>query len=129
MGRSGVGSRITGTDALYVAAPAGSSELLDFERWGLDIIAPEVADDRGYWETVSWEEADKYQPDLIIVDNRSETTLETALAQPTWTTMRAAEAGAVADWPAFWLRNYEAYASELSKLTGAIEAADETLGD
>lgn len=118
-----------GTDALYVAAPAGSSELLDFERWGLDIIAPEVADDRGYWETVSWEEADKYQPDLIIVDNRSETTLETALAQPTWTTMRAAEAGAVADWPAFWLRNYGAYASELAKLTDAIEAADETLGD
>jgi iron complex transport system substrate-binding protein len=118
-----------GTDALYVAAPSGASELMDFERWGLDIIAPEVADDRGYWETLSWEKADKYQPDLIIVDNRAESTLETALAQPTWTTMKAAEVGAVADWPAFWLRNYGAYADELAKLTTAIEAADEHLAD
>jgi iron complex transport system substrate-binding protein len=118
-----------GADALYVAAPAGAAELLDFQSWGLNLIAPEVADDRGYWETLSWEQADKYQPDLILVDNRSAATMETALAQPTWTLMRAAEAGAVTDWPAYWLRNYAAYASELDKLTTAINAADENLTD
>jgi iron complex transport system substrate-binding protein len=118
-----------GADALYVAAPAGASELMDFERWGLDIITPEIADDRGYFETLSWEQADKYQPDLILVDNRSATTLETALAQPTWTTIKAAQAGAVAEWPAYWLRNYGAYAGELEKLTAAIAAADENLTD
>jgi len=116
-----------GDDALYVAAPAAASELMDFQRWGLDIVTPQVADDRGYWETVSWENVDKYQPDLILVDDRSAGTLETALAQPTWTTIRAAEAGAVADWPAFWLRNYRAYAGALDRLTTAIEAADENL--
>ncbi|HEV7345588.1 MAG TPA: ABC transporter substrate-binding protein [Devosia sp.] len=116
-----------GTDALYVAAPAGSAELMDFKSWGLDIIEPEQADDRGYWETLSWENADKYQPDLILVDNRQASTMDTALAQPIWTLMQAAEVGAVADWPAFWLRNYRAYAAELDKLTQAIEAADEHL--
>lgn len=116
-----------GTDALYVAATAGSAELVDFHNWGLQLIDPEVADDRGYWETLSWENADKYQPDLILVDNRSATTIETAKAQPTWTLMQAAAAGAVADWPAFWLRNYAAYSSELDKLTAAITAADENL--
>lgn len=116
-----------GTDALYVAATAGSAELVDFHNWGLKLIDPEVADDRGYWETLSWENADKYQPDLILVDNRSATTMETAKAQPTWTLMQAAAAGAVTDWPAFWLRNYGAYASELDKLTSAINAADENL--
>ncbi|UJW85912.1 ABC transporter substrate-binding protein [Devosia sp. SL43] len=116
-----------GTDALYVAATAGSAELVDFHNWGLELIDPEVADDRGYWETLSWENADKYQPDLILVDNRSATTIETAKAQPTWTLMKAAAAGAVTDWPAFWLRNYAAYASELDKLTSAINAADENL--
>lgn len=116
-----------GTDALYVAATDGSSELMDFRSWGLNLIVPEVADDRGYWETLSWENADKYQPDLILVDNRSATTIETAQAQPTWTLMRAAAAGAVTDWPAFWLRNYGAYASELDKLTSAITTADENL--
>ena len=118
-----------GEDALYVAATGGSAELMDFHAWGLNLIDPEVADDRGYWETLSWENADKYQPDLILVDNRSPATMETALAQPTWTLMKAAEAGAVTDWPAFWLRNYGAYASELAKLTAAIEAADENLGE
>lgn len=118
-----------GTDALYVAATAGSSELMDFASWGLKLITPEVADDRGYWETLSWENADKYQPDLIIVDNRSAATMETALAQPTWTAMRAAAADQVADWPAFWLRNYAAYARELDKLAAAILAADPAIGD
>lgn len=116
-----------GTDALYVAATAGSSELSDFASWGMKLISPELADDRGYWETLSWESADKYQPDLIIVDNRSPTTLETAKAQPTWTTMKAAAAGQVADWPAFWLRTYATYAAELDKLTAAVNAADENL--
>ena len=116
-----------GPDALYVAATAGAAELMDFKAWGLNLIDPEVADDRGYWETLSWENADKYQPDLILVDNRQAATMETALAQPTWTLMKAAAAGAVADWPAFWLRNYRAYAGELDRLTAAINAADENL--
>lgn len=116
-----------GPDALYVAATAGAAELMDLKSWGLNLIDPEVADDRGYWETLSWENADKYQPDLILVDNRQSTTMETALAQPTWTLMKAAAAGAVADWPAFWLRNYRAYSGELDKLTAAINAADENL--
>lgn len=116
-----------GPDALYVAATAGAAELMDFKAWGLNLIDPQVADDRGYWETLSWENADKYQPDLILVDNRQASTLETARAQPTWTLMKAAETGAVADWPAFWLRNYRAYAGELDKLTAAINAADENL--
>lgn len=118
-----------GTDALYVAATEGSSELMDFASWGLKLISPEVADDRGYWETLSWEQADKYQPDLVIVDNRSAATIDTAKAQPMWTSIKAAEAGQVADWPAFWLRNYRAYAGALDKLTAAIEAADENLSN
>jgi iron complex transport system substrate-binding protein len=118
-----------GTDALYVAATAGSAELMDFASWGLKLLSPEVPDDRGYWETLSWENADKYQPDLIIVDNREAGTIATAKAQPTWTLMRAAAADQVTDWPAFWLRNYAAYASALDKLTVAIDAADPAIGD
>ncbi len=53
--------------------------------------------------------------------------METALAQPTWTLMRAAAEGQVAEWPAFWLRNYAAYAGALEKLTAAIAAADPDL--
>lgn len=118
-----------GTDALYVATPVGSSELTDFRNWGLDVVVPDNIDENGYFENLSWENADKYQTDLILVDNRSAATMETALAQPTWATMKAAAAGAVTDWPAYWLRNYGAYAAELDKLTAAINAADENLTD
>jgi iron complex transport system substrate-binding protein len=119
-----------GTDALYVASAAGSAELSDFVSWGLDVISPEVADDRGYWETLSWETADKYQPDLVLVDDRAGTaTREAAEAQPTWKTIRAVEKGQVGDWPAFWMRNYKVYAEQLEKLTATINATDETVGD
>ncbi len=119
-----------GEDGLYVAAPEGSAELSDFARWGMDIVTPEHAEDRGYWETLSWENADKYQPDLILVDDRAgPSTRETAEAQPTWTTIRAAQAGQVADWPAFWMRNYTSYADQLEELTKVIERTDPTVGD
>ncbi|KKB80977.1 hypothetical protein VW35_02020 [Devosia soli] len=118
-----------GDDALYVADPAGAAELLDMQSWGLDIVKPQGVDATGnnYFETVSWENADRYQADLILVDNRAESTMATALAQPTWTLMKAAEAGQVAEWPAFWLRNYKAYAGALTDLTAAINAADPDL--
>ena len=116
-----------GTDGLYVAAPHASSELLDFASWGLKLVDPEIVDGRGYWETLSWETADKYQPDLILVDDRQKSTMETALAQPMWTSLKAAAAGQVTDWPAYWLRNYAAYAGALDKLTVAIDAADQDL--
>ncbi len=113
-------------DAFYVAEPKLSPELTDFMAWGMKIVSPEEINSRGYFEALSWENADKYQPDLILVDNRY-VDRQTAEAQPTWTTLKAAAAGAVGDWPAWWLRNYGAYASELDKLTAAINAADENL--
>lgn len=119
-----------GTDALYVASAAGSAELSDFVSWGFNLISPEVADDRGYWETVSWETVDKYQPDLVLVDDRAgPATRATAETQPTWTTIRAVAKGQVGDWPAFWMRNYKVYAEQLDKLTATINATDETVGD
>jgi iron complex transport system substrate-binding protein len=118
-----------GSDSIYFADPAGAAELLDLRSWGLDLISPEGVDAAGnnYFETVSWENADKYPADLILVDNRSAATLENALAQPTWTLNPGAAAGQVTDWPAYWLRNYGAYAGELDKLTAAINAADANL--
>ena len=115
-------------DAIYVAAPAGAAELSDFVSWGLQITAPAVADDRGYWETLSWENAGKYQPDLLLIDDRYGTsTLDAAQQQPTWDLMKAAEVGAVVDWPAYWLRNYADYSAELDALTTAVTKADENL--
>jgi len=113
-----------GPDGLNIADVTSSAELQDFASWGLDIISAENSN--GYWEQLSWELAAKYQPDLILVDDRA-SAMQILPEQPMWTRIRAAEAGQVTRWPAFWLRNYAAYAQELDFLTEAIEAADPNL--
>jgi len=115
-------------EELSVAVPSAAAELADFQRWGMDLVVPAHPDEGfEYWETLSWENADTYQADLVIVDDRFPELNDSVEAQPTWQTIRAVPAGAVADWPAFWLRNHDAYATALDKLTEAIDAADEHL--
>ena len=118
------------SDLLYVANPQYAPELLDFQEWGLDVLNPDSPDpDFPYWENLSWENADKYQPDLLLLDSRKYITdLDEAKKHPTWTKIRAAERGAVVKWPAFWLHTYGDYAETLDALTADIEKADANIG-
>ncbi len=80
-------------DLLYVANPKYAPELLDFQRWGLDVINPDNPD-KGfpYWENLSWENADKYQPDLLLIDDRTyDTSVKTGEKQPTWNSIKAGQ--------------------------------------
>jgi iron complex transport system substrate-binding protein len=116
-------------DVLYVANPAYAPELLDFERWGLDVIDPDKPD-KGfpYWENLSWENADTYQPDLLLIDDRTyESTLKQGEKQPTWDSIAAAKRKAYARWPAYWMHTYGDYAEQLTQLTAAIHQADANL--
>ncbi|GAA3519528.1 ABC transporter substrate-binding protein [Aeromicrobium panaciterrae] len=116
-------------DLLYVANPEYAPELLDFQRWGLDVINPDNPD-KGfpYWENLSWEHADKYQPDLLLMDGRSyETGVKTGEKQPTWNSIKAAKARSYVSWPAYWMHTYGEYAAQLTQLTAAIEKADADL--
>jgi iron complex transport system substrate-binding protein len=118
-------------DLLYVANPEFAPELLDFQKWGLDVINPDKPDPAfPYWENLSWENSDKYQPDVLLVDGRNfESTLAQGEKQPTWDRIRAAKAGAVIEWPAYWLHTYGHYATALDQLASEIETADPNLGD
>ncbi|GAA1899518.1 ABC transporter substrate-binding protein [Asanoa iriomotensis] len=119
-------------DKVYVANPEYAPELLDLQSWGLDVLNPESPDPGfPYWENLSWENADKYQPDLILWDGRSYTATandEWGKKQPTWFKLKAAKAGATVAWPAFWLHTYGDFATELDKLTTAVKAADPNVG-
>ena len=118
-------------DLLYVANPEYAPELLDFQKWGLDVINPDKPDPGfPYWENLSWENADKYQPDVVLMDSRTfEDSLATGEKQPTWDSIRAAEADQVISWPAFWLHTYGHYADALEQLTADLEGIDENVGD
>jgi iron complex transport system substrate-binding protein len=117
-------------DLLYVANPEFAPELLDFEEWGLGVITPDTPDpDFPYWENVSWENADKYQPDVLLLDSRYfDDSLKAAKAQPTWTSIKAAEAEQVVSWPAFWLHTYADYADALEQLTSDLSGVDSSVG-
>ncbi len=118
-----------GADLLYVAVPKYSTSLTDFKTWGLDVIDPDSPKaDFPYWEYLSWEKADKYQPDLLLVDDRGyESTIDVAEKQPTWNDIKAAEARVYTPWPGFWVHTYDAYADQLEQLTQAVEKADPDL--
>jgi iron complex transport system substrate-binding protein len=126
-----VGAMSPYEDKLYIANPEYAPELLDLQRWGLKVINPAAPDPAfPYWETMSWENADKYQPDLILWDGRSYTptgNAEWGTKQPTWFKVKAAKVGAVVSWPAYWLHTFGHFATELDKLTEAVKKADENI--
>lgn len=117
-------------DAYYVAVPTYAPELLDLQAWGLDVIDPAEPDEAfPYWQTLSFEKADTYQPDLLLFDDRNyPTNYETLAEQPIADSIRAFAAGAYTTWPAYWLHTYADYAEELEQLTEAIRTADPNVG-
>ncbi len=127
-----VGAMAPADDKMYFANPAYAPELLDFQSWGLKVINPDSPDPGfPYWENLSWENADKYQPDLILWDSRTFTptaNAEWGKKQPTWFKIKAAEKNAVVPWPAYWLHTYGDFATELDRLTTAVQSADENIG-
>jgi iron complex transport system substrate-binding protein len=116
-------------DKYAVAVPEHAPELRDFQAWGLDVIDPKRPDPSfPYGETLSFEKADTYQPDLLLFDDRNyPANLDLLRKQPIARSIKAFAAGAYVQWPAYWLHTYSDYAEELTELTAAIEKADPSL--
>lgn len=118
-------------DTYAVAVPKYAPELLDLQSWGLDVIDPQTPDpDFPYWESLSFENADKYQPDALLYDDRNYPgNADTLGQQPIASSIRAFAADATTTWPAYWLHTYPDYTAQLEHLTTFVEQADETVGD
>jgi iron complex transport system substrate-binding protein len=116
-------------DKYAVAVPKYAPELLDFQAWGLDVINPRKPDPSfPYWETLSFEKADSYQPDLLLFDDRNYPgNFDLLSKQPIAKSIKAFAAGSYVEWPAYWLHTYSDYAKELTELTAAIQKADPSL--
>ncbi|MGE0027235.1 MAG: ABC transporter substrate-binding protein [Thermoleophilia bacterium] len=117
-------------DNYAIAVPKYAPELLDLQRWGLDVVNPAKPDpDFPYWQTLSFERADDYQPDLLLFDDRNYPgNLEVLQAQPIAESIDAYAAGAYTTWPAYWLHTYGDYAAQLERLTEVIDDADPDVG-
>ncbi|MFD9073073.1 ABC transporter substrate-binding protein [Streptomyces lasiicapitis] len=109
-------------DQMYVAVPDSYCDLNYFKDLGVEFVEGKKSDEWGFWEFLSWENADKYHADLIMVDNRSSALNEQQLAKkPTWNKLPAVKAGQTVPWSMEERYSYAGYAPVLEQLAAAIE--------
>jgi iron complex transport system substrate-binding protein len=110
-------------DAFYVSTPPSAADLSHYKSLGVDFIMPDKVQG-GFFETLSWETADKYQADILLLDDRSATLQPKDLAgKPTWARLPAVEAGQILGWPSEPIFSYDKCAVWIEALTAAITRA------
>ncbi|KUF13430.1 ABC transporter substrate-binding protein [Streptomyces silvensis] len=109
-------------DQMYVAVPDAYCDLNYFKDLGVEFVEGKKSDEWGFWEFLSWENANKYHADLILIDNRSTSFSAQQLAKkPTWNELPAVKAGQTAPWSMEERYSYAGYAPVLEQLAAAIE--------
>ncbi|WP_274916447.1 ABC transporter substrate-binding protein [Streptomyces sp. WZ-12] len=111
-------------DLFYASNPGVNADLMYFKSLGVDLIVPDHLDKGGYFESLSWENADKYKADVLLLDNRTATLQPKDLAaKPSWTKLPAVKAGQIAPWSSEPRFSYAGAAPLLESLAQAIESA------
>jgi iron complex transport system substrate-binding protein len=113
----------TTPESFYVAKVEDYSDLREFASWGLDVVSGKSADP--YWETLSWENADKHPADLILYDARATAPGPDELAKlPVWPTLPAVKAGQITPWHMEEAVSYALFAGHVEELTAAVAKAE-----
>lgn len=111
------------SDMLYVSDPKVYADLSYYRDLGLEIVTPGHVTD-GYYESLSWENASKYQADVILLDSRSSALQPDDLtSKPTWTRLPAVRAGQIVPWPSVPHCSYAGSAPHIETLATAIHDA------
>ncbi len=110
-------------EQVYFAVPDLFPDLLDLKDWGVNVMTPKGKLVSSYYEAVSWENAAKYQPSVVLVDARGYTLGNEALKKyPTWNALKAVQAGQVGSWVRVSL-NYADYTKQVQDLTAVLKRA------
>ncbi len=112
-------------DLVYLAIPGDFSDLAYYRDLGVEFVVPEHPDPAGNWEIVSWENADLYPADLILVDSRTGNLQPADLddAKPTWRNLPAVQAGQVAGWTPEPTYSHAGCSPPLAALAEAVRTA------
>ncbi|MGP3950257.1 ABC transporter substrate-binding protein [Streptomyces sp. 7N604] len=111
-------------DLFYVSTPAPSADLRYFKELGVDVVVPDKPDKQGFFESLSWENADRYEADVILLDNRTSALQPEALtSKPTWNKLPAVKAGQVVPRVTEPIFSYAACAPILEDLAKVIRDA------
>ncbi|MFE1176908.1 ABC transporter substrate-binding protein [Streptomyces sp. NPDC058773] len=111
-------------DLFYASNPGINADLMYYKSLGVDLIVPDHLDKSGYFESLSWENADKYQADLLLLDNRTATLQPKDLnSKPSWAKLPAVKAGQITPWSSEPRFSYAGAAPLIESIAKAIEVA------
>lgn len=109
-------------DQFYVAVPEDYPDLSYFESLGVGMITPDT--DEPFWQTLSWEEVDRYAADVILGDARGGTP-EQIVAQmpPNARDLPAVAADQLGSWQIPLGLGHGAVADAIDDVAAALEQA------
>jgi iron complex transport system substrate-binding protein len=113
-------------EIFYASNPAMGNDMRFFTELGVNFVVPDNldADTGSYFESLSWENADKYPADILFLDARVQALQPDALTEfPTWTALPAVQEGQIVAWDAEPMYSYGLAAKSIQALADAITNA------
>ena len=113
-------------DVFYVSGSNYSIDLEYFKALGVNLVEPPEEAKKatgGWFETLSWENVDKYPADVIIMDDRASTIQPADITEGTWKKLPAVKAGQVIARSPEPILSYDKCAPLVENLAKAIETA------
>jgi iron complex transport system substrate-binding protein len=110
----------------YVSGTNLSIDLEYFKALGVNFVEPPEsakAKGGGWYESLSWENVDKYKADIIMMDDRSSTIQPADITKATWKKLPAVKAGQVIPRSPEPILSYDKCVPLLTDLAEALEKA------
>lgn len=112
-------------DTFFVSNPEENADLIYFREMGVDFVVPDNPDQGGYFESLSWENTDKYDADLLLLDDRTVSLQANELKDRAgWRNLPAVKAGQVGSWGAIPRMSWAGMAPTLERIATYIEDAE-----
>ena len=113
-------------DVFYVSGTNLSIDLEYFKALGVNFVEPPASvlkASGGWYESLSWENVDKYAADIIMMDDRTATIQPTDITEATWKKLPAVKAGQVISRSPEPIPSYDKCVAMVENLAKAIETA------
>ncbi|KOU55127.1 ABC transporter substrate-binding protein [Streptomyces sp. MMG1533] len=113
-------------ELFYVSGTNLSIDLEYFKSLGVNFVEPPESAKKqggGWFESLSWENVDKYKADIIMMDDRSSTIQPADITEATWKKLPAVKAGQVIARSPEPILSYDKCTPLLTTLAEALENA------
>lgn len=113
-------------DVFYVSGSNLSIDLEYFKALGVNFVEPSASvlkASGGWYESLSWENVDKYKADIIMMDDRTATIQPADITEATWKKLPAVKAGQVISRSPEPIPSYDKCVAMVENLAKAIESA------